>query len=237
MTQYLDLVDYCVIAGRVLGLDAKTIGAIVNENLADSALHAPRAGFGDVDAYPSLQEKAAVLAQHLVKNHPLPDGNKRSAFESMTAFLELNGVELDVTPDAADVMEGVASDRIDVPELTSWLEQNSKPHTPTPDADHARKKSVEAGRSEAGVTKTARVEPASPERLGPHRQKLEAMRAQRAERQAQKPSAAPDASSPAAAPAKSPGPARRKLQERRDRAAEAAPPRHIPQQGLGGPKR
>ena len=48
--------------------------------LADSALAAPQAGFGGVEAYPDFATKAAVLCWHLVKNHPLPDGNKRCAF-------------------------------------------------------------------------------------------------------------------------------------------------------------
>lgn len=47
--------------------------------LADSALHAPQAGFGDVDLYPDFVDKAAVLLVRLPMNHPLPDGNKRTA--------------------------------------------------------------------------------------------------------------------------------------------------------------
>ena len=48
-------------------------------DLADSALHAPAAGFGDEDFYPDVYDKAAVLTCRLAWNHPLPDGNKRSA--------------------------------------------------------------------------------------------------------------------------------------------------------------
>ncbi len=48
-------------------------------DLADSALHAPAAGFGDTDFYPHFVDKAAVLLVRLARNHPLPDGNKRAA--------------------------------------------------------------------------------------------------------------------------------------------------------------
>ena len=48
-------------------------------SLADSALHALAAGFGDTDIYPDFVDKAAVLLVRLAKNHPLPDGNKRAA--------------------------------------------------------------------------------------------------------------------------------------------------------------
>ena len=39
-------------------------------DLADSALHAPSASFGDEEFYPDFCDKAAVLLVRLVKNHP-----------------------------------------------------------------------------------------------------------------------------------------------------------------------
>jgi prophage maintenance system killer protein len=40
-------------------------------NLADSALHAPAAGFGDQDLSPDFVDKGAVLVVRLAKTHPL----------------------------------------------------------------------------------------------------------------------------------------------------------------------
>ena len=77
MTAYLALADYLLIAEAVLGLPAELIAEFNRIGLADSALAAPRAGFAGVEAYPDFATKAAVLCWHLVKNHPLPDGNKR----------------------------------------------------------------------------------------------------------------------------------------------------------------
>lgn len=57
----------------------------------DSALHAPAAGFGDHEVYPDLIDKAAVLAVHLVKNHALPDANKRTSF--ITMIVSLNATQ------------------------------------------------------------------------------------------------------------------------------------------------
>ena len=64
--------------------------------LADSALHAPQAGFGDTDFYPdpfdpNPFDRAAVLVCRLSWNHPLPDGNKRAAWASLLMFVEMNG--------------------------------------------------------------------------------------------------------------------------------------------------
>ena len=78
MIVYLDLADYLLIAERVLGLPAEAIANFDRIGLAASALAAPQAGFGGVEAYPDFATKAAVLCWHLVKNHPLPDGNKHA---------------------------------------------------------------------------------------------------------------------------------------------------------------
>ena len=62
----------------------------------------PRAGFGDVEVYPTILEKAAILVARLARNHPLPDGNKRTAFFLMGVFLERNGSQLSSSPSASN---------------------------------------------------------------------------------------------------------------------------------------
>lgn len=49
-------------------------------------------GFGGVDLYPTVQEKAANLLYLVVKDHPLTDGNKRSAAALFVHFLARNNV-------------------------------------------------------------------------------------------------------------------------------------------------
>ena len=63
------------------------------EGLLDSALNAPFQSFGEVEAYPSLPQKAARLCYGLVKNHPFLDGNKRIGAHAMLIFLAVNGSE------------------------------------------------------------------------------------------------------------------------------------------------
>jgi hypothetical protein len=55
---------------------AEDLARAARMDLADSALHAPAAEFGGVEFYPDLARKTAVLAARLIRNHPLPDGNK-----------------------------------------------------------------------------------------------------------------------------------------------------------------
>jgi death-on-curing family protein len=49
-------------------------------------------GFGEVDFYPSIEEKAATLLYLIIKNHSFVDGNKRIAAACFLLFLEVNGL-------------------------------------------------------------------------------------------------------------------------------------------------
>ncbi len=52
---YLDLADYLAIVTEVTGLDVETAIRVTNLDLADSALHAPQAGWGETDLYPAYE--------------------------------------------------------------------------------------------------------------------------------------------------------------------------------------
>jgi hypothetical protein len=67
--QYIGLADYLVIAADATGVDVDEMLRIAKIDLADSALHAPAAGFGETEFYPDFISKAAVLVTRLVKNH------------------------------------------------------------------------------------------------------------------------------------------------------------------------
>ncbi|GLU53652.1 death-on-curing protein [Dyadobacter frigoris] len=49
-------------------------------------------GFGDMDFYPSIEEKAATLLYLIIKNHSFVDGNKRIAAACFLLFLENNSL-------------------------------------------------------------------------------------------------------------------------------------------------
>ena len=63
--EYLDLVDYRAIAADATGLSVETIAHVAKLDLADSALHAPVAGFADNEFNPDFVDKAAVLIVRL----------------------------------------------------------------------------------------------------------------------------------------------------------------------------
>lgn len=132
--RYVSLAEAFIIAEAVTGLDADTLVRVSRSDLLDSALHAPQAGFGDQDFYPSTPQKAAVLCVRIARNHPLPDGNKRLAWTTTVVFLDLNGFDFVVEEDAAvETMLGVAAGEIDEVELTEWLAAHAVRRTGEPD--------------------------------------------------------------------------------------------------------
>ena len=92
----------------------------------ESALSQPKASAGGVDAYPSLEEKAAALCYSLCLNHPFMDGNKRVAHAVMEVFLILNGKEIQSSiGEQEQLMLGVAAGMVNREQLLEWLLSNS----------------------------------------------------------------------------------------------------------------
>ncbi len=60
MTRHLSLAEFWYLAEHVTGIKAATLIEASRVELADSALHAPQAGFGDTDFSPDVYDKAAV---------------------------------------------------------------------------------------------------------------------------------------------------------------------------------
>lgn len=67
-----------------------------DRSLLESAVGRPfHSAFGQ-DAYPSILDKGATLFHSLIANHPLSDGNKRTAVTAFDHFLLANGFVLGV---------------------------------------------------------------------------------------------------------------------------------------------
>jgi len=129
VTRYLSLAEFWFLSELVTGIDAATLIRASRVDLADSALHAPQAGFDDTAFYPDVYDKAAVLACRIAWNHPLPDGNKRAAWACLVLFIDLNdGSWNDSQPDtdhAVDAMLAVAARDVDERWLAGWLRERA----------------------------------------------------------------------------------------------------------------
>lgn len=65
MTRYIGLAEYLWLAEQVTAIDTTTLLKTSRVELADSALHAPAAGFGDDDFYPDPLQQGRVLTCRL----------------------------------------------------------------------------------------------------------------------------------------------------------------------------
>ncbi|ROS29238.1 death-on-curing protein [Rathayibacter sp. PhB127] len=115
--RYLRLEDLLALADDLGVPHVRDLG------LLDSAAHRPQSSLFGREAYPDIPQKAAVLLESLVRNHPLVDGNKRLGWMSVVVFLGLNGLELDAPEDDAyDLVIGVATGSVEVAETAGLLE-------------------------------------------------------------------------------------------------------------------
>ena len=84
--------------------------------------------FGDTELYPTLPQKAAVYAHHIITGHIFLDGNKRTGLHCAILFLEFNGctLSLDLDDSIIDlgfkIADGTITD-IDViaDHIQSWI--------------------------------------------------------------------------------------------------------------------
>ncbi|CAN5541405.1 type II toxin-antitoxin system death-on-curing family toxin [soil metagenome] len=101
--------------------------------LLEMAAARPASGFGDVEVFAGAHEKAAALLHGIAHLHPFVDGNKRAAWLAANVFLFLNGWMVEADEEAAfEFMMGVAAGGRDVPEITKWLQDHSRPEGSPP---------------------------------------------------------------------------------------------------------
>jgi death on curing protein len=127
VTRYITLGEYFWLAEQVTGIDADVLVKASRPDLADSALHAPQAAFGDEEFYPDVYDKAAVLVCRLAWNHPLPDGNKRAAWAALVMFIDLSHGFWNPDPpdvdEAEEAMLAIAAGEVDEAWTAEWLRE------------------------------------------------------------------------------------------------------------------
>ena len=119
------MIDYLTLEDLLTIVERYGLQAVRDVGLLDSAAHRPQTSlFGD-DAYPTIAEKAAVLLESIVRNHPLVDGNKRLGWIAAVMFLERNRRRVEAPfDDAYDLVIAVATGAMSYQEsaarLASW---------------------------------------------------------------------------------------------------------------------
>lgn len=96
--------------------------AIHDMGLLESAVATPQAAFGGEFLHPTIYEMAAAYAYHIARNHAFKDGNKRVASLSALAFLQLNGIRLDLdNVEYAQVILAVAEGAMTKAQLAEYF--------------------------------------------------------------------------------------------------------------------
>ncbi|MBI4201014.1 MAG: type II toxin-antitoxin system death-on-curing family toxin [Chloroflexi bacterium] len=104
------------------------LGGDYGRGLLESALAQPQQQFAGRYLYRTIYDKAAALFRSIILNHPLLDGNKRTALASVTVFLLLNGAVFNAPRgEAVDFALRVAKGGSSVSwmEVSRWLRRNS----------------------------------------------------------------------------------------------------------------
>jgi death on curing protein len=118
----IEIEEFLLVAEAVLGVDADRLSHMARIAGAESALAAPFASFDGHEFYEQPVQRAAVLASRIMRNHPLPDGNKRIALILMELYLEQEGLRLVAAPtDIDNVFRAVAGRTMGEADFCTWL--------------------------------------------------------------------------------------------------------------------
>ena len=118
--QYLSLED-ALQQIAIAGFYVKDAG------LLDSALARPQTSVFGEDAYPTLEVKAAAMTHSVIKNHPMVDGNKRTSWFLLNAFLYINGYLLEMsTEEGLEFTLGVATDQLSLEEAAEKIRSHMR---------------------------------------------------------------------------------------------------------------
>lgn len=117
-----DIAHFLATAEAILGIDSQRLRTVTKIGLAESALAAPFATFGGQDFYEHPVQRAAILASRIMRNHPLPDGNKRVALILMDQYLIAEGWQFTATPEEIDhAFRGVAGRKQTEDYFIQWV--------------------------------------------------------------------------------------------------------------------
>ena len=74
-----------------------------------------------------IDRKAATLLMDIARRHVFADGNKRTAFESMLAFLRINGKELEVGETSRfNVVVWSVKPKTRLEEIVTWIANHTR---------------------------------------------------------------------------------------------------------------
>ena len=127
MVKLLAVEDVLYIHDEVIVSTGGGATGLMDIGRVEAAVARMSTGFGPVELYPDLFQKAAALLEALVGNHGFLDGNKRTAISAAGTLLKRNGWELTYSPDQVVAFAvGVATHEVEFDEIVAWLREHSE---------------------------------------------------------------------------------------------------------------
>lgn len=109
-------------------LAVKTFGGsdgVRDRGLIESAIYQPQASFGEQYLHETIYQMAAAYYYHISESQGFADGNKRTGFLALFAFLKLNACDLTLPDDYLwPILLEVASGSKSKGELADFLTEN-----------------------------------------------------------------------------------------------------------------
>jgi death-on-curing protein len=93
-----------------------------------AAVGRPLTAVGAEAVFGTPWQRAAALLEALAVRGPFVDGNRRTAALAAAYWLEREGWRLEAeTGELADLVDGIAEERLHLAEASAWLESHSSP--------------------------------------------------------------------------------------------------------------
>lgn len=123
-TEFIDFETACAIHDDQIERFGGSLG-IRDEGLLLSALAQPVASFFGELLHPTIFSQAAAYLYHISRNHPFIDGNKRTAFGVMEAFIRTNGYRLNLSYlEKFDLVLKVATGELEKNDATEIIQRH-----------------------------------------------------------------------------------------------------------------
>ncbi len=98
---------------------------IRDNGLLEAAINRPRQLLAYSEVEPDLCALAAAYITAIVRNHPFIDGNKRTGFLAVYAFLDINGLELEASEEeATQMVQSLAASTVKETAFAQWLREH-----------------------------------------------------------------------------------------------------------------
>lgn len=125
--RFLTLQDLELIHIQIIDASGGSQGLRDRKRLESAVASMEQVVFGE-DLYPTIHEKAAILARGITADHPFVDGNKRTGIMGALIFLNLNGYNTSelTDNDLEDFAVKIAVEHLEIPVIAAWLKAHSK---------------------------------------------------------------------------------------------------------------